>query len=78
MADDDRGAAIISSLLIMVVDAESVKATASYLDYVKTWTVKTDCGGLIHGSDDCFCFFYAVEDVTYEKLEKGSSIGQNL
>ena len=29
MADDDRGAAIISSLLNMIEDTESVKATAS-------------------------------------------------
>ena len=73
MADDDRGAAITSSLLNMIgEDTESVEATATYLDYVKTWTVKTDRGGLIHVSDDCFCFFCAVEDVTYEMLEKGS------
>ena len=43
------------------------------LDYVKTWTVKTDRGGLVHVSNDCFRFFCAVEEVMYEKLEKGSS-----
>ena len=37
-------------------DTESVEATASYLDCVKTWTVKTDCGGLVRVSDDCFVF----------------------
>ena len=54
-------------------DAESIEATTTYLDYVKTWTVKTDRGGLVHVSNDCFRFFCAVEEVTYEKLEKGSS-----
>ena len=73
-ADDDRGAAITSALLSMIgEDAESVEATATYLNYIKTWTLKSDRGGLIHVSNDCFRFFCAVEDITYEKLEKGSS-----
>ena len=74
MAGDDRGAAITLALLNMIgEDAESIEATTTYLDYVKTWTVKTDRGGLVHVSNDCFRFFCAVEEVTYEKLEKGSS-----
>ena len=74
MTDDDKGAAITSTLLTMIgEDAESIEATSTYLDYVKTWTTKTDRGGLIHVSNDCFRFFCAVEQVTYEKLEKGSS-----
>ena len=35
--------------------------------------MKTDSGGLVHVSNDCFRLFCAVEEVTYEKLEKGSS-----
>jgi len=73
MTDDDKGAAITSTLLTMIGDGESIEATSTYLDYVKTWTTKTDRGGLIHVSSDCFHFFCAVEQVTYEKLEKGSS-----
>ena len=74
MAGDYRGAPITSALLNMIgEDAESIKATTTYLDYVETWTVKTDRGGLVHVSNDCFRFLCAVEEVTYEKLEKGSS-----
>ena len=68
VAGDDRGAAITSALLNMIGEDAT-----TYLDYVKTWTVKTDRGGLVHVSNDCFRFFCAVEEVTYEKLQKGSS-----
>ena len=58
MTDDNRGATITSTLLSMVGEkAESIEATSTCLDYVNTWATKTDCGGLIHVSIDCFRFF---------------------
>lgn len=74
LANDDKGAALTSTLVRMIGEnTHSIEATATYLDYVKTWTVQVDRGGLIHVSSDAFRFFCAVEEVTYEMLKKGST-----
>ena len=71
-ANDDKGAAQASTLVKMIGEnADSIEATDTYLDYVKTWTVEVDRGGLIHISNDAFRFFCAVEEVTYDMLKKG-------
>ena len=40
----------------------------NYLDYVKVWTTKTDCGGLKHVFDDIFRFRKALDMIAYELL----------
>ena len=49
---------------------DSIETNDSYMDYVKVWTTKTDCGGLKHVFDDNFRFFKALEMIAYELLMK--------
>ena len=72
-ADDDKGAALASTLnKIMGENAHSnIDATETYLDYVKTWTVENDRGKLIHITNDAYRFFRALEEATYELLQDG-------
>lgn len=72
-ADDDRGAALAGTLNTMMGEdaISSTNATATYLDYVKTWTAEADRGKLIHVTDDTYRFFCALEEATYEMLQKG-------
>ena len=73
-SDNDMGAALVSALHKMIgEDTSSIECTASYLDYVKTWTTQNDRGGLIHISNDTFRFFCAVEKITYELIKSGST-----
>ena len=63
--NDEKEAALVSTLTSMIGDTSSLEATSSCLDYVKAWTKQVDRGGLIHMSDDAYRLFCTIENITY-------------